>query len=206
MTSHLDGGNHRPPLRTITPTISRPTSHSTLQTLNPTPRSVPQHVPSEYDSGSSRSLDAFEPASKRQKLDVSCTITCTPLELQQRSENAGDLPLQPVSTTVVDVPFVQADQAGLLSPNSPAQVPCFPARPKDLPSWTVKTTPFRWKPAPKESVPAKPYQLEIPKSAPYYEDNCMAPHHSRALSKLTFVFSTSRLLPLGGVSSRGYTQ
>ena len=180
MTSHLHGGNHRPPHRTTTAAISRPISHSSHtppQTLNPTPRSVPQHVPLEYNLGSSRSQDGFEPASKRQKLDISYTITSSPIELQQSSKISSNLPLQPGLTAVVNVPSVQADHSELFSANSPVHVPCFPARPKDRPSWTVKTTPLNWKPTPKESVQAKPYQLEVPKSAPYYEDNCMAPHH-----------------------------
>ena len=172
MSSHLYAGNHRPPHRTTTAAIPLPISHNSHippQTLNQVPRSLPQHIHFEYNLYSSRSQEGFEPASKRRKLDA------TPIKSQQSHEISSSLPPQPVLTAVVDVPSVHVDHGELLSSSSLSHVPCFPARPKFRDNWTVQTSPLRLQPRTKQTVQAKPYLLEIPKSAPCYEDKCIIP-------------------------------
>ena len=176
MTSLPHAGNHRPPFRAVSSGVSRPPSQVLSQSFNPPPRSVPQHASADRNPGAT-SYNAPEPPNKRQKLDLGYASTASPIELQHGYERppspAGQAPQPP---TTINIKPVQATASS--STAIPSQVPCFPTRPKKLARLKAGVSPVQSKATPKESVQARPYQLEVPKHAPQYGGRCMSNRHS----------------------------
>lgn len=197
MTSLPHAGNHRPPLRTVSSGILRPPPQVSSQSFNPPPRSVPQHTIAERNSGAI-SHNASEPPSKRQKLDLGHTSTSSPLNPQQSYERPpSPFRQSPYPPPTNSIEPIQADCSP--SATTTSQAPCFPIRPKDLARWKASVWPIQSKATPKESVQARPYQLEIPKIAPQYGDRCVPNFHSKQREPpLTYVPAPADFFPWAG--------
>lgn len=171
MTSLPHAGNQRPPLRTGSSGISRLPSQVPSQSVNPPPRSVPQHALADRNPGAI-SHNASEPPSKRQKLDLGYASTASPIQSQHGYDRPPSPTRQtPHPPTAINIQPVQATSSSTTTINP--HVPCFPIRPKGLARWKA-VCPVQSKATPKESVQARPYQLEVPKPAPQYGGKCMA--------------------------------
>ncbi|MCJ1245835.1 RNA polymerase II mediator complex subunit [Trapelia coarctata] len=166
MTSLPHAGNHRPPLRTASSGISRPPAQALSQSFNPPPRSVPQHVLADRNAATTPH-NASEPPSKRQKLDPGYVSTVSPIQLQQGYERPPSPPRQtahpPTTISIKPIPATSSSSTTIIS-----QVPSFPIRPKDLARSKGGVCPVLSKATSRESVQARPYQLEVPKTAPQY--------------------------------------
>lgn len=176
MTSHSHVGNIRPPLGNTSSSISRPLSPVPTQIFNPPHRSVPQHALADHSSAAF-SHNLFEPPSKKQKLDLGYESTIGQIGLQQGYENSPS-PIRQTPQTQITKTRAPTQVAPSSSVAKGLQVPCFPIRPKNLAGWKAGVCPVQPKAVPKESVQAKPYQLEVPRIAPQYGTNSAPIYYS----------------------------
>lgn len=165
MSSYSIPGTQRPPFRTGSSSSIGISRRASSQHLHQAPRSSPLRVSTESVYGPPTSpLGAIEPAAKRQKVG----------DGQQDIVENGQEEVSPLSS-LLEQPNRHLEQKELLLADSSIQWPTtplapFPSRPAQTSSRRTESASTERSFLPRESVQAKPYTLDIPKTAPRYQN------------------------------------
>ena len=208
MTSTSASGIRRPSIRTVSSSIGRAPGHTSSQNAQPPPRSIPQQLFTDHLPTTSSVRDSSKPIIKRQKLDPSqAAAQAIDLTISDESpEPFGEPPRQSRSGHAKLIAPLEGPESHTRKTGwQDRRTPPFPRALGKLSDGIGRKADDSLKTVAREEVQAKPYSLEIPKTAPRYGNNGMCPGIKHCIVA-NLIDSTGRLFPLDRKSSRRHTQ